>query len=186
VSDDEYLAQERASATKHELVNGEVLAMAGGSPVHNLVMLNIGGTLRALLETKPCIVLPSDQRIHVPATGLYTYPDVAVICGRPERHPRDADTLLNPLVLFEVLSPTTEAYDRGAKFAHYRAISSLQEYVLVASLEKRVEHYRRLEGGRWVLTETTGEDGVVALPALGVDLPLRAIYEKLEILTQTA
>jgi Uma2 family endonuclease len=185
-TEEEYLARERASDTKHEYVNGELVAMAGASPEHNLVAGNIAGTLGDRLRDRPCVVFPSDQRLHVAATGIYAYPDVMVVCGRPERAPLDRATIVNPVVIFEVLSDSTEAFDRGAKFAHYRHLPSLREYVLVAIESRRVEHYRRLEGGQWLLSEAEGMTGVLALPALGVDLPLAETFAKLELLDPPA
>src|SRR5580704_2259236 len=139
VTASEYLAAERKSETKHELVNGEVLAMSGASPAHNLIAANLTRRLGELLDRRPCVVLTSDQRIHVPATGLFAYPDLTVVCGRAELHPEDDHTIVNPRVIVEVLSDSTEAYDRGAKFKHYQSIATLEEYVLVASSERRVE-----------------------------------------------
>jgi Uma2 family endonuclease len=180
VSSAEYLAVERASETKHELVNGVILAMSGASPVHNLVTMNLGGRLRELVGAKPRVVLSSDQRVHVPATGLFAYPDLTVVCGPLELHPEDDHTLLNPKVIVEVLSDSTEAYDRGAKFAHYQSIVSLEEYVLVSTRERRVEHYRRQESGQWLLTVHVGDESRVAFPALGGDVSLSSVYEKVE------
>src|ERR1700722_5245267 len=148
VTVDEYLARERVSETKHELLNGVVVAMAGASPRHALITSNITVALGNALRSRPCLVLSSDQRVAVEATALCTYPDVTVVCERPRFDTKDAHTLLNPLVIVEVLSDSTEAYDRGAKFAHYRSVPSLAEYVLVAQSERKVEHYRRLEGGQ--------------------------------------
>ncbi|MSP63985.1 MAG: Uma2 family endonuclease [Myxococcales bacterium] len=184
-TEDEYLDRERKSETKHEYVNGEVIAMAGASRKHNLIAMNIAGALRELLRGKPCLVFPSDQRVSVRKTKLYTYPDITVVCGPTEGHPRDRETIVNPLVLIEVLSDSTEAYDRGAKSAHYRKLPSLKEYVLVAQNERRVEHYRRSEGGEWVLTEREGE-GLIPMPALGVELSLAEIYAKVELLEEPA
>jgi Uma2 family endonuclease len=175
MSEDEYLAFERASTLKHEFVNGEVVAMAGGSMRHSLIANNIGGELRSRLRGHPCRVFQSDLSVHVTETGLYTYPDVTVVCGPPRVHPRDARSTLNPRVIFEVLSASSEAYDRGAKFAHYMRIPDLAEYVLVAQDRRRVEHFRRLESGQWLLTTFDGE-GEVELPALGIALPLAEIY----------
>jgi len=180
VSSAEYLALERAAETKHELVNGEIVAMSGASLVHNLIAMNLGSLLRDLLAAKPCVVLSSDQRVHVPATGLFAYPDLTVVCGRPELHPEDDHTLVNPTVIVEVLSDSTEAYDRGAKFAHYQSIVTLEEYVLVSTREKRVEHYRRQGSGQWLLTVHVGDEARVAFPALGGDLPLASVYEKVD------
>jgi Uma2 family endonuclease len=178
----EYLERERGSETKHELVNGIVVAMAGASPRHNAIVGNVIGLLRQVLRDRPCLVLASDQRVHVESTGLYTYPDATVICERARFHADDSDTLLNPTVILEVLSPSTEAYDRGAKFAHYRSIASLQECVLVSQPERRVEHYRRLESGQWILTEYVGDEAKVALPALACETPLAELYAKTELL----
>lgn len=180
VSSVEYLARERAAEAKHELVNGEIVAMSGASPVHNLITMNLGRRLGELVAAKPCVVLSSDQRVHVPATGLFAYPDLTVVCGRPELHPEDDHTLVNPMVIVEVLSESTEAYDRGAKFAHYQSIASLEEYVLVSTGEKRVEHYRRQGSGQWLLTVHVGDEARVAFPALGGDLPLSSVYEKVD------
>jgi Uma2 family endonuclease len=178
-----YLALERGNETKHELVNGEILAMSGASPVHNLIAMNLGRRLSELVSGKPCVVLSSDQRVHVPATGLFAYPDLTVICGAPQLHPEDDHTLLNPVVLVEVLSDSIEAYDRGAKFAHYQGIASLEEYVLVSTREKRVEHYRRQGGGQsgqWLLTVCVASSGRIVFPALGGDVALADVYEKTE------
>ena len=142
VSEDEYLALERKSETKHELINGVIVAMAGASYEHNTTAANLLVALGMRLRGRPCRPLGSDQRIHIPATGLYTYPDVSVVCGKPEFHSKDRDTLLNPRVIIEVLSDSTEAYDRGAKFAHYRGIPSLAEYALAAQDEPMIEFFK--------------------------------------------
>ena len=180
VGSTEYLALERQSETKHELVNGEIVAMSGASPVHNLLSMNLGRLLGDLVQARPCVVLSSDQRVHVPATGLFAYPDVTIVCGRPELHPEDDHTLTNPTVLVEVLSDSTEAYDRGAKFAHYQSIATLQEYVLVSTRDRRVEHYRRQGSGQWLLTVHVDADARVAFPALGGEIPLARVYDKVE------
>jgi Uma2 family endonuclease len=180
-SEDEYLARERTSTSKHEYVNGEIIAMAGASPEHNLVAGNITAALGQRLRDRPSLVLPSDQRVHVRATKMRAYPDVVVVCGPPEIDAKDGMSVLNPLVLFEVLSESTEAYDRGAKFAHYQRLLTLQEYVLVSVEERRVEHYRRLEGGQWLLTVWASMDGALKLPALDAEVPLTEIFAKLEL-----
>jgi Uma2 family endonuclease len=171
----EYLARDNASTLKHEYVNGQMMAMAGASPRHNVIATNIAGELRTRLRDRRCRPTNSDQRVHVPDTGLYTYPDVTVICGEPETHPADRSTICNPRVIFEVLSTSTEAHDRGAKFSHYRRSASLAEYVLVSQNERLVEHFRRTEDGRWILSEYRG-GGSVELPSLGCSLPLDEIY----------
>jgi Uma2 family endonuclease len=182
VTEDEYLEHERRSEAKHELIHGVIVAMAGASREHNAIAGNVVRALGALLKERRCLVFPSDQRVHVEATGLFTYPDVTIACDGLRFHPKQRDTLLNPRVIVEVLSDSTEAYDRGAKFAHYRTIPSLLEYVLVSQHEHRIEHYRRLDTGQWVLTAYEGDAASVALPALGCELPLAEVYDKLDML----
>ena len=173
-TEEEYLARERASLDRHEYVDRRIVAMAGGSPRHNFISANVAAVLRSLLGGR-CRAFSSDQRIFVPATGLYTYPDVAVVCGPPELHPRHPDTITNPRVVVEVLSKSTEAYDRGDKFSHYRTVPSLLGYLIVAQRERHIEHYRRVEVGRWELTEAVG-DGAITVPALDLVLPLGDVY----------
>jgi Uma2 family endonuclease len=185
VTEDEYLEHERRSEAKHELIHGAIVAMAGASREHNAIAGNVVRALGALLKERRCLVFPSDQRVHVEATGLFTYPDVTIACEGLRFHPKHRDTLLNPRVIVEVLSDSTEAYDRGAKFAHYRTIPSLLEYVLVSQDEHRIEHYRRLDTGQWVLTAYDGDAASVALPALGCELPLAEVYDKLDMLAPT-
>jgi len=182
VTEDEYIALERASETKHELIHGTIVAMAGASARHNAIAGNVARALGNLLEGRRCLVFPSDQQVHVEATGLYTYPDVTVACDALRFHPKFKDALLDPRVIVEVLSDSTEAYDRGAKFAHYRTIPSLQEYILVSQHEEKVEHYQRLDTGQWVLTAYEGLDASVSLPTLGVSLPLAKLYANLDLL----
>lgn len=177
-SEGEYLEREHASTIRHEYVNGRVHAMAGGSPRHNLITANTSTRLNERLRAagKRCFVFSSDQRVFVPTTGLYTYPDVTIVCGRPQIHPMDRTSIVNPLVLVEVLSASTESFDRGAKFAHYRTIESLEGYVLVSQADRLVECYRRFEGRQWILSEYHGSEAAV-IAALGVELPLDEIYE---------
>ena len=138
---EEYLARERRAETKSEYLRGEVFAMAGASRAHNLIASNAAGELRQQLRDRPCEVYPSDMRVKVSPSGLYTYPDVTVVCGEPQFEDAEVDTLLNPKVLVEVLSPSTADYDRGGKFTHYRRLPSLQEYVLISQDRPLVEHY---------------------------------------------
>jgi Uma2 family endonuclease len=183
-TEDEYLAFERSSPERHEYVNGEIIAMAGGSPRHAALAMNVGRELGNRLEGRPCAVLSSDCRVHVPATGLYTYPDVTVACGKAELHAQDRNVLLNPTLIVEVLSDSTEAYDRGAKFAHYRRIPTLVAYVLVSQSERRIELFQRATEDRWELTERVGE-GVLAIPALDIVLDLDRIYANLDLFPDT-
>lgn len=183
VSEDEYLDLERRAETKSELIHGEMVSMAATSPRHNALVVNLGAAIRHRTRDHrpPCFTFASQQRVHIEGTGLYTYPDVTVACG-PRFHPRHRDTLVNPTVLVEVLSKSTEAYDRGAKFAHYQAIPSFVEYVLVSQRERRVEHFRRLETGQWLLTVLQSDEAVLELPALGCAIPLAEIYDQTDSL----
>jgi Uma2 family endonuclease len=182
VTEEEYLGRERESLDKHELIHGEIVAMPGGSPKHNAVVANLIRALGNRLAARRCVIFSSDQRIHVAATGLYSYADASVVTDRPRFHPRFPDNLENPSVVFEVLSRSTEAYDRGAKFAHYRRIPSLAEYVLIVQDDPQVDHYRRLETGQWLLTEYDGTAAVLVLPLLGCEMPLAELYQNLELL----
>ena len=176
---EQYLEIERHAVTRSEFLDGEASAMIGGSFEHNVIVGNLVGEFRQQLKKRPCRVCPSDLRVQVPATGLYTYPDVVVVCGDPQFRDEHLDTLLNPTLIVEVLSPTTDAYDRGKKFEHYRSLESLYEYLLVSQEVPRVEHYLRQDGNRWLLTAVTGLDGAVALPSIGCELALAEIYDKI-------
>jgi Uma2 family endonuclease len=177
ISPEEYLALERASDTKHEYYRGEIFAMAGASPNHTIISMNIGASLHAQLRKKPCTVHLADLRVKISSTGLYTYPDVVVVCGEPKYDDRQKDTLLNPTVIVEVLSPTTEAYDRGSKFEMYRTIESLQEYVLVNQDKMHIDHYRLTEKG-WLLDDASSPDATINLPSINCRLLLADVYEK--------
>lgn len=144
----EYLAHEEASNVKHEYLDGEIYAMAGGSPEHAALSVAVAASLRSQLEGKPCRVFSSDLRIRVAATGLATYPDVSVVCGPLERDAEGKETVLNPTLLVEVLSDGTERYDRGEKFEHFKKIPSLRDYVLVSQKERSVEVWHR-QGTTW-------------------------------------
>jgi Uma2 family endonuclease len=179
VSPEEYLQAERGSALKSEYVNGRVYALAGASRVHNLIVGNTFGALWSRLSGRACEAYVNDMRVKVERTGMYTYPDVVALCDAPVVEDEHADTLLNPAVIIEVLSPSTERYDRGEKFAHYRRIASLREYVLIAQDTPRIDHYRR-DGDSWVLTEVSDPGASLALDSLGVTLPLEIIYDRVE------
>jgi Uma2 family endonuclease len=182
----EYLAIERAAETKSEYFAGEMFAMAGASPPHVLITSNVTAELNAQLKGRPCRVYSSDLRVRVSETDLYTYPDVVVVCGEQRFDDEKGDTLLNPTLIVEVLSETTEAYDRGDKFGHYRRLLSLQEYVLIAQDRQWAERYTRQEEGTgWVLTEVSGPAGVMALPSIGCELALADVYDKIELPTDS-
>jgi Uma2 family endonuclease len=175
---EDYLAMERQAETKSEYLDGEMFAMTGGSRWHSLAIGNLVRELSLQLRHRPCQVYPSDLRVHIPASGLYTYPDLIVVCGEPRLQDEHQDTLLNPTVIIEVLSPTTEAYDRGKKFEHYRSIESLMEYLLVSQSEPHIEQYLRQDGNRWLFTETAGLEASLALPSIQCELALAEVYEK--------
>jgi Uma2 family endonuclease len=176
---EDYLAIERQAETKSEYLDGEMFAMTGGSRWHSLAIGNLVRELSLQLKKRPCQVYPSDLRVYIPATGLYTYPDVIVVCGEPRLQDEHQDTLLNPTVIIEVLSPTTEAYDRGKKFEHYRSIESLVEYLLLSQSEPHIEHYLRQDDNRWLFTETSGLEATLALPFIQCGLALAEVYEKI-------
>lgn len=178
---EDYLATERSAEFKSEFFNGEIFAMSGASQSHNTIVLNVGAELRQQLKKRPCKAYVNDMRVKVNLTGLYTYPDVAVVCGKAQFDDAHFDTLLNPTLIIEVLSDSTEAYDRGRKFEHYRKLESLVEYVLIAQNRPHVESYRRQPDQQWLLAECEGLDGIVHLPSIGCELALAEIYDKLEL-----
>jgi Uma2 family endonuclease len=172
----EYLRLEEASTVKHEFLEGHVWAMAGGTPDHAAVAVNVSTLLATQLRERPCRVFGSDLRIRVTATGLGTYPDISVVCGSLELDPEDpqGNTVVNPTAIVEVLSPSTEAYDRGEKLAHYKRIPSLQEIVLVAHDKRRLEVWCR-QGDGWALDVVHG-DGAARLTSIPCELPLGEVY----------
>lgn len=174
----EYLALERKAETKSELRDGEMLPMAGASLKHNRLVGNAAVTLHSQLRGTSCEVLMSAMRVRVPSTDLFTYPDVVVVCGQPEMDDAEGDTLLNPKLIVEVLSKSTEDYDRGTKFAHYRTLPSLTDYVLIAQDSVHVEHFTRQGDGRWVLAETKDPRSVLDLPSIGCRLAVADVYER--------
>lgn len=171
----EYLAREAEGPVRHEYVNGEILAMAGGSIEHGRLCMSLGSELRAALAGRPCVVLSSDVRLRVRETGLATYPDLSVVCGHIEADPENEHTITNPVLLVEVLSASTAAYDRTVKHAHYRRIPSLRDYLLVDQHERHVEHYQRNDDGSWTLRDVVA-GGVITLTTLGCRLSVDAIY----------
>ncbi len=177
----EYLDFERRSEQKHEYLAGRVFAMAGASPKHNLICGNMIRALGERLRGRPCAIMPSDQHVYVEATELGTYPDVTVLCGQGNYHKDFSQSLVNPSIVVEVLSPSTEAYDRGAKFDHYRPIETLREYVLVSTDRLAVDHYLREAGGTWRLTTSRGPDGQLRLPSVDATVPLAELYENIEL-----
>ena len=175
---DEYLEFERQSEFKHEYFDGEIFAMSGGTPQHSLVKTNVIRELSTALKGQRCTTYDSDLRVLVEATGLHTYPDASVFCDELQYEAGRNDVVVNPTLLVEVLSPTSEAYDRGKKFGHYRQIPSLREYVLVWQDEPRIESFHKNDQGAWELTEAAGIDAKLPLASLGVSLSLGEVFDK--------
>ena len=172
----EYLAMERASDTKHEFYDGDIFAMTGGTPSHSLIATNFASEARADLKDRPCVVYNSDLRVKVKPTGLYTYPDVTIVCGQQQFDDDQRDTLVNPTVVVEVLSKSTAIYYRGTKSKHYRKVESLQALIIVEQDSPVVEVYRRQSDGNWLLTEATELSESIAIEPLGISIPLSEIY----------
>ena len=176
-SEAEYLRNERASEQKHEYADGEIYALAGASERHNLITINILASLHGQLRKRPCSVYSSDMRVRIPRSRAYTYPDISVVCGGPHFTDSENDVLLNPLIIFEVLSPSTERYDRGKKFANYRLLEDLQAYILVSQDKQMLEQYTRQADDTWLLTVHVRADTVLQLASIGCQLALNDVYD---------
>ena len=187
----EYITFERkaipdAETVRSEYIDGEIIDMPGASRVHNLITNNISGELRNLLKGSRCETYANDMRVSSPLTLSYFYPDVVIVCEDPRFEDDVFDILLNPIILVEVLSPSTEAYDRGEKFGHYRQLASLQEYVLVSQDKVLVEHYHRQEkqgsvpvtGKDWIFTDFRELEEILPLRSIQCELPLQEIYAR--------
>ena len=174
---EDYLTLERSASSKSEFHDGQIFAMTGASRKHNLVSGNIYRELSLQLKKSPCEAYINDMRVKAAQANSYHYPDIAVVCGTPQFEDAQVDTLLNPTLLVEVLSPSTEAYDRGGKFAHYRKIDTLREYLLVAQDQPSIERYVR-QGDVWILTEAEGLEASVPLESIDCVLSLREVYDK--------
>ena len=172
----EYLAFEREAPAKHEYVAGEVFVMAGASLRHNAIVANLVTLVGQALRGGPCRVFPSDLKVHVASREIFTYPDVSVVCGEVAVYPGSSDVVTNPTVLFEVLSDSTERYDRGDKAEAYRTIPSLSEHVLLVQHRAHVEHYARQADGSWVLRES-GAGGAITIASLSLTLEVDAVYQ---------
>ncbi|MCC6527212.1 MAG: Uma2 family endonuclease [Polyangiaceae bacterium] len=177
---EEYLAFERASQEKHEFAGGEIFAMSGGTRAHSLLGVNVTGELRSALLERPCEVHGSDMRVKIAATGSYFYPDASVVCTEGRLDDGSGDTLVNPTVIVEVLSESSEAYDRGEKFAQYRSVPSISDYVLVSQTVARLEHYRRQADGTWLLT-ILGPGSELVLASLDVRVAVDRVYLKVPL-----
>ncbi len=177
---EEYLALEETAEYKSEYYRGEIFAMAGTSATHNRIVLNAASFLDRELPKKGCDVFASDVRLQVESKDLFTYPDLMIVCGKPQYYENRDDTITNPMIIFEILSESTKNYDRGEKFEFYRAIPTLKEYVLVDQYKIHVEHFSIIEAGKWILTEYNDVHNELKLAAVDLTIPLQAIYNRVE------
>ena len=178
---EQYLAIERAAEYKSEYYAGEMFAMPGAREAHNLIQGNLYVELRRQLRQRACRFYTSDMRVRVNASGLYTYPDATALCGEPLFLDDVRDTLLNPHLIVEILSPSTEAYDRGRKFGHYRTVESLREYLLISAERVSAELFIRQADGRWLLSAATQMEEVLDLQSIGCRIALADLYEDVDL-----
>ena len=176
MSEAKYLAIERAADFKSEFFDGEMFAMSGGTPMHSLIATNLAREMGNPLKGRPCVLFNSDLRLKIVATGLCTYPDLSVVCGPLELAGAEDDVIVNPTLLAEVLSDSTEAYDRGKKFEHYRQIPTLKEYLLVSQKEPRIEQFLRDDSSEWRLREAAGLEARLELPSVKITIALSEVF----------
>ena len=186
ITPEQYLEIERRAEFKSEYFQGEMFAMSGGRQAHNRLAFNFSVEVGSQLRGGPCRGYNSDMRVHIPATGLYTYPDVVVACGQPQFLDAVQDTLLNPTLIVEVLSPSTEAYNRGRKFEHYRSLDSLREYLLISSERISVDLFTRQADGKWLLSSADRMDASLDLQSIGATLALAGLYDGIELTAATS
>ncbi len=179
IKPEEYLERERKTEFRSEYYNGEMFAMSGASKEHNIISTNLTWILESQLRDKPCQVFHSNLRVKVNPSGLYTYPDIIVVCGEQKFEDEELDTLLNPTLLIEILSDSTEDYDRGTKFVNYRQIDSLKEYVLVSQDKIKIEKYIRQGESNWLLTEESNSEKIIELPSVGCFLVFKEVYRNI-------
>jgi Uma2 family endonuclease len=180
VTPDEYLAAERLSDYRSEYLDGGVYPMTGASVTHSQIVLNVATELHMQLRTGPCRLFVTDLKVRMPDSRKFFYPDVVAICGDLQFHDDRRDIILNPDLVIEVLSPSTEAFDRGAKFEAYRTMESLKEYVLVSQVKPLVEQFTRNGDGKWTYVAAEGLESSLALPSIGCTLNLSAVYDKVD------
>ncbi len=178
---EEYLAIERVSQVKSEYVNGHIYAMAGSSPEHSAITVNVTVALGSQLIDQSCQAYSSDMKVGASSSGIFAYPDLSVVCGEPSFHDEQRDVLINPRVIIEVLSPSTEAFDRGKKFARYQQLKSFTDYILIAQDEPRVDHYEKQADDEWLLHIAHGLDAKIHIASINCDLVLSQIYNKVPV-----
>ena len=178
----EYLEQERVSLEKHEFYKGEIFAMAGASIVHNQIVRNVISAIDSRLKNnKSCQIFPSELKIHIPFNSLFTYPDLSIICGKIDTFDEQKDIITNPSVLIEILSASTQDYDRGGKFKLYRDITSLKEYILVSSLEILVEKHTKNNDGSWLLTEYKNYRDKITINSIDFEIEIIEFYRNVDL-----
>ena len=180
LTEEQYLSMERAAEFCSEFLNGQMFARSGGSMNHAGLQTNILVEISIALRGGGCEAFSSDFRVKV-SSGMYTYPDVSVVCGKPLVAGEHEDNLLNPAVVFEVLSPSTEKYDRGLKFQHYRTIASLQDFILVDQSQIRIEQYTRQPDNSWMLRDYQRPEEELRIDSIGVSIPLQQIYDRIDL-----
>ena len=178
ITPEDYLKQERLAATKSEYLDGQIYAMSGASRQHNRITVDVATLINVQLRSGPCELFSNDMRVKVNDDSLYTYPDVVVACGEARFEGSTLDTLLNPTLIIEVLSDSTEKYDRGKKFAHYQRIEALREYAMIAQDEARIECYTRQTDNRWILSKVESLEEAMPLESIGCVLPLAEVYAR--------
>ncbi|MBA3631643.1 MAG: Uma2 family endonuclease [Acidobacteria bacterium] len=181
---DEYLALEESAEYRSQFYNGEIFAMAGTSRKHNVIAMNVASSLHFQLRNRPCEIYQNDMRVKV-GENFYTYPDIVVVCGEPQIERKHGENLLNPIVLIEVLSPSTERFDRGEKARLYRLMPSLKEYILISQDKPYIEHFVRQENGGWLLTESAEITEVLQIPTISCELNLSDIYARIDFSEET-
>ena len=177
---EQYLEMEREAGYKSEYLFSKIFAMAGASEAHNLIVTNVLSEFSGQLKGRPCRTYPSAMKVEIGPSGLFAYPDASVVCGPPRFHDANRDMLQNPTLIVEVLSASTEAYDRGAKFAQYRRLDSLTDYLMISPNEFRVEHFVRQSDNQWLLSEVTSEEQSVVIMSIGCELPISEVYDRVE------
>lgn len=179
-SPEEYLELEVNAEEKHEYIDGEIILMSGGMPNHNRITGNFGAALNFALKRKPYDVFVSDQRLWIPQRRIYTYPDVMVVQGALQLHEGRKDTITNPVMIAEILSKSTQAYDQGEKFKFYRTIPTFQEYVLIEQYSMHVERYYKTEPHQWIFSEYDGAESILALNTVPCEISLADLYDKVD------
>lgn len=179
IAPEDYLELERNAEFKSEYLEGQIFAMSGGSPEHSAITVNITRELSLQLKGRPCQAFSNDLKVRTSYTGLYAYPNLTVVCSEPIYHDEKRDIITNPVVIIEVLSPSTEAFDRGRKFAHYQNILSLLDYILIAQDQPWIDHYARQPNNRWLLTPVVGLESSLWIPSIECDLRLAEVYDRI-------